>query len=451
MESILLQQRAYFLDNKSKPLSRRLNVLSHLKMVIENHQEQLQNAILEDFGKSHYESYMTEIGMIYQEIDRAIKKLPKWARIKKVPNNMVNFPGKSYIMPEPLGNTLVIGAWNYPIQLALIPCVAALAAGNTVILKPSELPSKTAAVIEQMINENFDPAIMHVINGDVSVTTELLQHKFDKIFFTGSTKVGQIVYEAAAKHLTPVTLELGGKSPVIIDEDVDLEIAVKRIVWAKFINAGQTCVAPDYIYVHEKVAGRFINLVTSFIKKQEYSVENRNYVQIINDKNFDRLTQLIDKDKILYGGKSDKATRVVHPTVLYPVTWADAVMQEEIFGPIMPIMTYTDLNDILPIIKSKDKPLALYLFTNRAVVKNEVLRHISFGGGCINDTMMHLSNPNLPFGGVGTSGMGSYHGKYGFDTFSHFKSVLDKSTIFEPNIKYAPYTPIKEKIVQKLM
>lgn len=451
MENIVNHQRAFFNQDKSKSISSRLFHLNLLATVLKSNEAKLTAAIYADFGKSAFETYLTEFALIYDEIKLAIKQVKEWAKVKKVATNMANFPAKSYIMPEPLGVCLVIGAWNYPIQLAIAPVVAALAAGNTVVIKPSEITTHVSKCLAEMINNTFESHILTVVEGDVSVTTELLKNKFDKIFFTGSTQVGKIVYAAAAQHLTPITLELGGKSPAIICADADIPKTVKRLTWAKFINAGQTCVAPDYIYVHQAIKQKFIEALFNEIHKQAYAVANDNYVQIINDKNLERLSKLIDNQKVILGGEVDKISRTISPTIMDNVTWYDAVMQEEIFGPILPILTFEDLDAIIPIIKDQPKPLSLYLFTNLAANKNKVLRSISFGGGCINDALMHLSNPNLPFGGVGNSGMGNYHGKAGFDCFSHYKSILDKSNLVEFDFKYAPYSENKLKVIKKMM
>ena len=344
--------------------------------------------------------------------------------------------------------SLVIGAWNYPYQLSLCPTIAAIAAGNTVVLKPSELSAETSRIISKLINENFESNFFKVVEGGIEETTNLLAQKFDKIFFTGSTTVGKIVYRAAAKNLTPVTLELGGKSPAILDEKCNLKTSAKRLVWAKFINSGQTCIAPDYVFVHKSIKEQFLKQVSIEIKKSKYAVENSNYVQIINKRNMERLINFIDKDKVYLGGDFDMENKYISPTVMVDVDFDDAVMQEEIFGPIMPVLEYENIEDVILKIKEKPKPLACYVFTNSKKNKWKILNEISFGGGAVNDAVMHISNSRLPFGGVGDSGTGSYHGEFGFKTFSHFKSVLEKPTWIEPNLKYYPLTDLKLKLIK---
>ena len=411
----------------------------------------MNEAIYNDFGRSAFENYLAETGIILQEISVALKKLKRWTKPKKVSTNLLNLPGKSYIISEPLGVVLVIGAWNYPYNISLIPAISAIAAGNTVVLKPSEIPSNTSNLMAELINSNFNPEFFTVVEGGITETTEILKQKFDKIFFTGSPAVGKIIYKAAAENLTPVTLELGGKSPAIFTEDCKLKISVKRLIWGKFFNAGQTCIAPDYVYVPEKLKEEFLKLAVEELNKMNHAVQNSNYVQIINDKNLQRLIKLIDTSKIYFGGNYNIENRILEPTILSDITFDDAVMQEEIFGPILPVLTYTNINAAIQEIKKNEKPLACYIFSNSRKLKDKILNEISFGGGVINDTMIHFVNSNLPFGGVGNSGIGSYHGKFGFDTFSHFKSVLEKSTLFEPPIKYAPLTESKLKIIKKVL
>jgi aldehyde dehydrogenase (NAD+) len=447
---IIKLQREFFLDDKTKSVKFRLEQLIRFRQILKENEVLLYDAIYADFGKSVFETYETELALIYHEINQAIKKVKQWSKPKKVHTNLANFPGKSRIYSEPFGNTLVIGAWNYPYQLTLVPVVSAIAAGNTVVIKPSELASHTAAIMAKLINENFPKDFLYVQEGGVLETTDLLNQKFDKIFFTGSTRVGRIVYEAAAKNLTPVTLELGGKSPSFVFPDADLKVTAKRIAWGKFLNAGQTCVAPDYVLVHSDVKDRFLEE----LKNQILQIQGENpkgsesYVRIINKRNFDRLSELIDPDKIYFGGETSVEYLHINPTVLQNVTFNDKVMEEEIFGPILPIIEFNDLEEIITDVKRRPKPLALYVFTKKESIKRKILNEVSFGGGCVNDTIMHLSNPKLPFGGVGSSGMGNYHGKMGFDCFSHKKSVLHKGTWFEPFLKYKPYTNLNKKILK---
>lgn len=448
---ILQNQKTFFNSHKTKDLNFRKTQLKKLKNLIKNHENQLYEAIYKDFGKSEFETFGTEISFIYKDIDYYLKNLNSLAKPKKVKTNIVNQLGSSKIYREPLGNCLVIGAWNYPYQLTLTPVVAAIAAGNTCIIKPSELPENTMKAMARLINENFDSAFLYVIEGGVEENTEILKLRFDKIFFTGSPRVGKIVYQAAAEHLTPVTLELGGKSPAFITENADLEVAARRIVWGKFINAGQTCIAPDYLYVQENIKSKFIEILLSEIKKRNYHENAEHFCKIINERNFDRLEKLINREKLIFGGETHREKRYISPTVLDHVTWEDTVMQEEIFGPILPILTYKNLDEAIEKVIEGEKPLSAYIFSNNAKEQTKILEKLSFGGGCINDTLMHISNHHLPFGGVGNSGLGNYHGKFGFDSFSHQKAILDKSIYLEPELKYPPYTDGKLKILKKLL
>ncbi|MEZ7927366.1 aldehyde dehydrogenase family protein, partial [Cloacibacterium sp.] len=374
-----------------------------------------------------------------------------FAKPKSVLTNIVNQMGSSKIVFEPLGNCLIIGAWNYPYQLTLTPVIAAIAAGNTCMIKPSELPENTMKAMAKLINENFDAKFLYVLEGGVEETTAILKLRFDKIFFTGSPRVGKIVYKAAAEHLTPVTLELGGKSPAFVTEKADLQIAARRIVWGKFINAGQTCVAPDYLYVAEKIKAKFLKVLIEEIKKRNYTDNVDHYCKIINERNFDRLEKMIDREKVVFGGETNREKRYISPTVLDHVTCDDAVMQEEIFGPILPILTYKNLETAMQTVVEGEKPLSAYLFSNDTKEQELFTEKLSFGGGCINDTLMHLSNDRLPFGGVGNSGIGHYHGKFGFIAFSHQKAILKKSNYLEPELKYPPYSDAKLNILKKLL
>ena len=450
-QNILSDQRNLFNSQKTKNLKFRKMYLEKLKEVLLKNEELLYDSIYKDFGKSKFDTFTTEISFVLKDIDYFLKNLNSLAKPKKVRTNLANQLGSSKIYPEPLGCVLVIGAWNYPYQLSLSPVVAALAAGNTCILKPSEIAENTMKAMAKIINENFPKDYFYVAEGGIEETTEILKLKFDKIFFTGSPKVGQIIYEAAAKHLTPVTLELGGKSPAIVTSSANFEVAAKRIVWGKFLNAGQTCVAPDYILVDEKVKDSFLDSLQSYIQKFNYHSESENYTQIINQRNFDRLVNLIDQEKVYFGGKTDAAKRYIEPTIMHDVTWNDKVMQEEIFGPILPVLTFKNFNEALLQIAAYEKPLSAYLFSDNSEEKEEFTTKISFGGGCINDVVMHLSNDYLPFGGVGNSGIGNYHGKYGFVAFSHQKAVLDRATWGEPDLKYPPYTDNKLNWIKKLL
>jgi aldehyde dehydrogenase (NAD+) len=451
MQEIVAVQKKFFLTNATKDIDFRIAQLKKLENILRQNEELLHAAIYSDFKKSSFENYTTEISLLYQDIKEAVKNVRKWASKKRVGTNMANLPAKSYIIPEPLGTNLIIGAWNYPYQLALAPAIAAIAAGNTVILKPSELPIHTSNAMAKLINGNFDPSFFKVVEGGVVETKALLDQKFDKIFFTGSIGVGKIVYQAAAKNLTPVTLELGGKSPAIITENCDLKISVKRLIWGKFLNAGQTCIAPDYVVVHKSIKDKFLKMVKHEIGRSKFVVEADNYVQIINDAHLQRLIQLIDTEKVYVGGKYDLENRIIEPTILKDVSFDDKIMQDEIFGPILPVIEYGNLDTVIAQIKSMPKPLACYVFTNDRQERQKVLNEISFGGGAVNDVIMHIANSNLGFGGVGESGIGSYHGEHGFRAFSHYKGILEKSTWIEPDLKYYPHTKTKLKWIKRLI
>lgn len=448
---ILQQQKTFFNSHATKDLDFRKAQLQKLKKVVKSNEKLLYDAIYQDFGKSEFETFGTEISFIYKDIDYYLKNLKSFAKPKNVLTNIVNQMGSSKIVFEPLGNCLVIGAWNYPYQLTLTPVIAAIAAGNTCMIKPSELPENTMKAMAKLINENFDAQFLYVVEGGVEETSAILKLRFDKIFFTGSPRVGKIVYKAAAEHLTPVTLELGGKSPAFVTEKADLQIAAKRIVWGKFINAGQTCVAPDYLYVAENIKEKFLKVLIEEIKKRNYTDNVDHYCKIINERNFDRLEKMIDREKVVFGGETNREKRYISPTVLDHVTWDDAVMQEEIFGPILPILTYKNLETAMQTVVEGEKPLSAYLFSNDAKEQELFTEKLSFGGGCINDTLMHLSNDRLPFGGVGNSGIGHYHGKFGFEAFSHQKAILKKSNYLEPELKYPPYSDAKLNILKKLL
>lgn len=447
MEKLVKTQLAYFNTNTTKAVSFRIEQLNKLYQLLISNEALLEEAIAKDYGKSAFETFQTEFATVYEEIKIAIRDLEQWSAIKPVATDARNAPAKSYRIPEPLGVSLVIGPWNYPYQLSLAPVVAAIAAGCTVILKPSELTANCSAIMAKLINENFEEQYFHVVEGGIDETTALLDQKFDIIFFTGSVPVGRIVYQAAAKNLTPVVLELGGKSPVIIMPDSDLEVTVKRLVWAKYLNSGQTCIAPDYVYVHQSIEEEFLQKVAKEIEKSDYQLENGNFVKIINARNAERVSGLINPDKVYIGGNFNVDERFIEPTVLHGVTWEDKVMKDEIFGPIMAVLTFDDLDTVIREIKDRPKPLALYVFTKDEHIQKKVLGEISFGGGCINDAIMHISNGNLPFGGVGASGLGNYHGEAGFRAFSHYKGILEKEFTQDSDIKYSPHT---EEKLQKM-
>ena len=448
---IFQSQKEFFNSRTTIDIAFRKENLSKLKSILKANEPLLFEAIYKDFRKSEFDTFVNELNLIYLEINYFLKNLNRLSKPEKVKTGIALQPGKSYIYKEPLGCTLIIGAWNYPYSLTLIPLVSAMAAGNTAMVKPSELPANTMHVMAGLINTNFPSDYLYVVEGGVPETTEILKLPYDKIFFTGSPRVGKVVYEAAAKNLTPVTLELGGKSPAIITSSADLETAAKRIVWGKFLNAGQTCVAPDYLLVEESVKPTLMELLKQKLDAFNYEDGAEHYVSIINKRNFDRIVELIDASKVCYGGAYNENTLYIQPTILDNITWNDPVMQEEIFGPLLPVLSFTDFNGILSEIIKREKPLAAYLFTKNEGQKNRFLKSVSFGGGCINDTVMHLTGDSLPFGGVGNSGMGSYHGEAGFRTFTHCKSILEKSNWGEPNFKYPPYSEEKLKWIKRFM
>jgi aldehyde dehydrogenase (NAD+) len=445
------QQRDFFFSGKTKDIDFRIAQLKKLKQLLIDHEAKMAEAILLDFGKSEFDLYTTELSIIYSDINESIKKVKSWSKRKRIRTNVLNMPAKSFIIPEPLGVSLIIGAWNYPFQLSFSPAVAAITAGCTVILKPSELPSRTSAVMTEIVNTHFDPGFFRVIEGGVPEMTALLKEKYDKIFFTGSIPVGKIVYQAAAKFLTPVTLELGGKSPAFVTASCNMDVTVRRLVWAKFLNAGQTCIAPDYVLIEKSIETTFLQKFIAEIERSKFAVENGNYVQIINERNFDRFSSHLSGQKIFYGGKMDREQRHISPTLLTDIPFDHQIMADEIFGPILPFISFTNLDDAILEVKQRPKPLALYVFSDNREEQNKILSSISFGGGSVNDAMMQIVNPKLPFGGVGDSGMGNYHGIAGFRAFSHEKSVLHKSNYFEPSLKYSPHTPTRLTWIKRLL
>ena len=450
---IVNQQKRFFNSNATKDLNLRIENLKKLKLILKENEEKLYASIYTDFKKSKFETYLTELSIIYRELNDAIRNLKKWSKQKRVRTNLANLPAKSYIIPEPLGTVLVISAWNYPYQLALIPTISALAAGNTVVIKPSEIPKNTSKILAEIINSNFNSNYLTVIEGGVKTTTELLKEKWDKIFFTGSTSVGKIIYKAAAESLTPVTLELGGKSPTFVLADCNIKITAKRIVWAKFLNAGQTCIAPDYLLVEEKIKDQLLLALKKEIENAYPNIKEvqENYVQIVNEQNYNRLEKLIPTQKVYYGGQTNNENRSIAPTLLHNINFEDSIMEDEIFGPILPVIAFENLEGVINKIKEKEKPLCLYLYSKNKNIIKKILNEISFGGGAINESIVQISNPNLPFGGVGASGIGSYNSKSGFDTFTHYKSILHKTTWLEPNIKYTPFTEIKMRILKFIL
>lgn len=441
IEKLFYSQREYFQEQNTRSFDQRVATLKQLKELILNYESRLVKAMQEDMGKPEIEAAGGEIWFVLEEIDYTLRRLKKWMRPQRKRTPILHFPAKSKIYAEPYGQVLIIAPWNYPFNLLFSPLVGAIAAGNTAILKPSELAPKTAAVVEDMVTSRFDPRVIAVINGGVETTQALLSLAFNYIFFTGSPKIGKIVMKAAAEHLTPVTLELGGKSPAIVDESADLDIAARRIVWGKFFNAGQTCIAPDYVLVHQLVHDQLIQKMKDVIKTfyGENPQNSPDLTRIINESHFKRLAGLIDPQKVVLGAETDPEQRYIAPTILDQVSMEDAVMEEEIFGPILPVLTYHLLQDAMQIIQQHPDPLALYLFTGNKETENKVITEIPFGGGCVNDTFSHVFNEKIPFGGRGNSGMGAYHGKFSFDTFSHQKSVVFRRNWLDLPMRYPPY------------
>jgi len=433
----LKTQRAFFKTGATQSHAFRLSMLTFLRQAIEQHEEEIYDALEKDLNKGRLDTFTTEIGFVYGEISRMERTIRRMMTPRRVATPLLHFGSKSQLIHEPYGAVLVIAPWNYPFQLALSPVVGAIAAGNTITLKPSELTPNVSRVIASIFEKAFHPRFAAVVEGDAKVSEALLKEKFDYIFFTGSTRVGQIVLEAAAKHLTPVTLELGGKSPTIVHKDANLRLAAKRIAWGKWINAGQTCIAPDYLFVHESVREEFLGMLEEEAFKQYGNgVGVSSYVRIVNEAHFDRLTSYLEDGDVLFGGNAERESLKIAPTVLADVEANSAVMQEEIFGPILPVLAYREIEEVIEFVNDRDKPLALYLFTENEAVEKQVMRRISFGGGCVNDTIMHVAQHNLPFGGVGASGMGSYHGKYSFETFSHKKGIVKTTTRFDLPFRY---------------
>lgn len=440
ISELIHQQRQFFGTGKTRDIQFRIDQLKRLKQVILARKSEILQAVNADLNKPEAEAYLTEIGVI-REIDYALKSLKSWVKPRKVKTPIDQFPATAMIYPEPLGVVLIISPWNYPFQLAISPLVGAIAAGNCAIVKPSEISENTSQVIVQVITEAFDPAYIAVVQGGVEVSQNLLAEKFDHIFFTGGTAIGKIVMEAAAKQLTPVTLELGGKSPCIVDTDINLEYAAKRITWGKFINAGQTCIAPDYLLVNREVKPLLLERMQAYIREfyGEDPSQSPDYGRVINQRQFNRLSGYLQDGKIVTGGAINADKRYIAPTIMEGVSWDAPVMQEEIFGPILPVLEYTTLEEAIAKINQQPKPLALYLFSRNKQAQQQVLQATSSGGVCINDTIMQIGVSELPFGGVGNSGIGSYHGKASFDTFSHQKSVLKKSFAIDIDWRYAPY------------
>ena len=441
VNEILQSQRAYFQSGETLSLGFRVAMLKKLLAAVNQQEQQIAQALTADLGKSHYEGFMCEIGLVRSEISHMIRHLKRYAKEKTVPTPLAQFAARSYVKPCPYGNVLIMSPWNYPFLLALEPLVNALAAGNTAVVKPSAYSPATSQVIAKLLGECFAPEYVAVVTGGRGENAQLLSQKFDFVFFTGSQAVGKEVLRHTAQTLTPAVLELGGKSPCIVDSTAKIHLAAKRIVFGKFLNCGQTCVAPDYILCHESVKDALVEQLCRQIRRQytHQPLENEDYGRMVNRKHFDRVRGLIDPDKVVLGGRANPETLQIEPTVLHNVTWEDPVMQEEIFGPVLPVLTYQNLEQVYQLLGQREKPLALYLFSEDKNTVREVTRRCRYGGGCVNDVVVHLATPNLGFGGVGESGMGAYHGKVGFDTFSHQKSILDKKTWMDLPMRYQPY------------
>lgn len=450
IDEILNKQRTYYQSGATLPIDFRIRQLKKLYAAIKKYNTQIRAALQEDLGKSGFEGFMCETGLALSEISYMIRHVKKLSKARTVSTPLAQFPSRSYVQPVPYGNTLIMSPWNYPFLLSIDPLADAIAAGNTVILKPSAYSPATSAVLKQLLTECFSPEYVAVITGGRRENADLLTKKFDFIFFTGSQTVGKEVLKHAAEHLTPVVLELGGKSPCIVDRTADLKLAARRIVFGKYLNCGQTCVAPDFLLCEQSVKDALLAELKLEITRQYGAspLDNPNYGRIINEKHFDRICSLIDPEKVVCGGETNRSSLQIAPTVLDNVTWEDAVMQEEIFGPLLPILTFDDFQDMIRLLKMRDKPLALYLFSNDFTHRKQVSTELSYGGGCMNDTIIHLATTQMGFGGVGESGMGSYHGEAGFHAFSHTKSIVDKKNWLDLPIRYQPY---QNSLYEKLL
>lgn len=453
IKAIIKKQKDFFRTGATLSVTYRIEALKKLKKLIQENEEQICAALKSDLGKSTSESYMCEVGLTLSEISYMLAHVKKFAKERNVATPLAQFASRSYVKPVPYGQVLIMSPWNYPFLLTMEPLVNAIAAGNTCVLKPSAYSQKTTEIMTRLIARCFDEKYVAVITGGRAENTCLLTCEFDYIFFTGSQAVGKEVLRRAAEHLTPATLELGGKSPCIVDETANVKLAARRIVFGKYLNCGQTCVAPDYLYCHENVKEELLEHIKKEIKRQfgEEPLANNNYGRIINEKHFTRIMGLIDPKKVIAGGSCDKDALRIEPTVLDNVTWEDAVMQEEIFGPLLPVLTFTSLDEVLDIVGSKPHPLAGYFFSENKKAVRRFTSTVQYGGGCINDVVIHLATSNMGFGGVGASGMGSYHGKCGFDTFSHKKSIVDKKTWLDLPMRYQPYSDLYDKMIRMFL
>ncbi len=450
IKNLVTRQRSYFQTGATLPVEARLKALRKLYAAVYGHQREIHGALREDLGKSQFESYMCETGMVLDEISCMLKHLRRWAKDETVPTPLAQFHSHSYRMPSPYGAVLIMSPWNYPFMLTLSPLVDALAAGNTAVVKPSAYSPHTSQVIGRILSQCFPAHYVAVVTGGREENTCLLKEHFDYIFFTGSQAVGREVMRNAAAHLTPVTLELGGKSPCIVDQTANIRLAARRIVFGKYLNCGQTCVAPDYIYCHRSVKNELVAEIKKQIRKQYGSepLRNPDYGKIINEKHFNRILGLMELEKIVWGGRADRDSLRIEPTVMDHVRFSDPVMQEEIFGPILPVLTFEHLDEAIQKVNSMAHPLALYMFTSDRRAAKKVMARCGFGGGCVNDTIIHLATTYMGFGGFGESGMGAYHGKTGFDTFTHYKSIVDKRTWLDLPMRYQPYRKVWERAVR---
>lgn len=450
--TVLERQKEYFRSGRTLPYDERKKNLLKLKTALKSHENEIIGALNADLEKSAFEAYTTEIGIVYEEINYLVKNLRRLMAKRREPSPITVFKATSYTISEPMGNSLILSPWNYPLQLTMVPLAGAIAGGNTAIVKPSRYSAATSTLMKRIIGETFDPEYITAFEGGHETNTALLELKYDFVFFTGSPNVGRIVAEKCGSKLTPCTLELGGKSPVIIDGTVDMKLTSRRLAWGKLLNAGQTCVAPDYVLVKEGYQDRLIEELGKRFREMfgNDPISSSEFPKIVNEKHFSRVNGLIAGSAVAIGGKSDSSTMKIEPTVLYPVKETDPVMQEEIFGPVLPIITYRTLDEAIDFIRMREKPLALYIFSKDKASIERVHSLVSFGGGCVNDTVIHLTNPRLPFGGVGNSGMGSYHGDESFRTFTHRKSVMKETILFDLPIRFAPFKD-KIKLVRLLM
>ncbi len=442
IETIYQSQKTYFQQNHTKDVQFRKQQLRKLLQLIEKYEPKIVEALEKDLAKPAYESLMLEIGPMYADIQFILKKLNKWAKPQRVPTPLFHFPGSSHIYKEPYGQVLVIAPWNYPFNLSIAPLVGAIAAGNTVILKPSESAPNVSKILAEIINDNFDKGLAYVVEGAVEETKQLLDLRWDYIFFTGGTGIGKIVYKAAAEHLTPVTLELGGKNPCVVTPSANLDMSAKRIAWSKIVNCGQTCLAPDYLFVHKSIYTEFTEKLQKYLEKGlgGNALESKEWGKIINKNHFDRIVSYLQEGKIIYGGKYDAASLKIEPTLLIDIQPTDQLAKEEIFGPLLPIYQYENLEEVISFVKKDEKPLASYIFTSNSTDKKKFLEEVSSGGGAVNETILHIGTSYLPFGGVGASGMGAYHGKASFDTFTHHKSIMNRGYNFmDDTFRHPPY------------